>query len=112
MTKTLCSTASQIAKCPRIRFRTRPTGWLFLLEQTAEECAELAHACLKMSRNLRGENPTPVADVWIKASVQEELADLMNCVDIMLHIPWINAKRVQDIQIEKIKRWGERIREE
>lgn len=83
-----------------------------VLEQTAEECAELAHACLKMSRNLRGENPTPVADVWIKASVQEELADLMNCVDILLNIPWMNAKRVQDIQIEKIKRWGERIREE
>ena len=38
-------------------------GEAAVLEQTAEECAELAHACLKMARKLRGENPTPVAEV-------------------------------------------------
>ena len=29
-----------------------------LLEQTAEECVELAHVLLKYARYLRGENPT------------------------------------------------------
>ena len=29
-----------------------------LPEQTAEECAELAHVCLKEARRLRGENPS------------------------------------------------------
>ena len=27
-----------------------------MLEQTAEECVEMAHACLKMARYMRGEN--------------------------------------------------------
>lgn len=31
-----------------------------LLELTAEECVELAHACLKLARVIRQENPTPV----------------------------------------------------
>lgn len=53
-----------------------------------------------------------MAEVWIKASVQEELADLMNCVDILLNVPWLNPKQVQDIQVRKMERWGERIREE
>lgn len=29
------------------------TGEAAVLEQTAEECTELAHACLKMARKLR-----------------------------------------------------------
>ena len=87
-------------------------GEAAVLEQTAEECAELAHACLKMARKLRGENPTPVAEVWISTSIHEELADLMNCVDCILHMSWINAKEIQEIQIEKAKRWGNRIEDE
>ena len=27
-----------------------------MLEQTAEECIEMAHACLKLARYMRGEN--------------------------------------------------------
>ena len=38
-----------------------------LLEQTAEECTELAHACLKESRRMRGENPTPCTEEECKA---------------------------------------------
>lgn len=34
-------------------------GTAALLEQLAEESAELAQAALKMARKLRGENPTP-----------------------------------------------------
>lgn len=33
-----------------------------LLEQAAEEAAELAQACLKLARVYRGENPTPVTE--------------------------------------------------
>lgn len=41
-----------------------------LLEQTAEECTELAHACLKEARRLRGENPTPktTPECWLAIS--------------------------------------------
>lgn len=81
------------------------------LEQTAEECAELAHACLKMARKFRAENPTPAAEDVISEQIHEELADLMTCVDIMINFPWINPKKVQDIQNRKTRRWGERLEE-
>lgn len=83
-----------------------------VLEQTAEECAELAHACLKMARKLRAESPTPAAEAEICESIHEELADLMTCVDVMINIPWINTEKVQEIQIRKARRWEERILEE
>lgn len=87
------------------------TGEAAVLEQTAEECAELAHACLKMARKIRGESPTPVAEVWISASIHEELADLMNCVDLLINMPWLDVKHVQKIQVEKMRRWAGRIKE-
>ena len=79
------------------------------LEQTAEECAELAHACLKMARKFRAENPTPAAEEEICERIHEELADLMTCVDVLINIPWISTKNVQEIQIREARRWGERI---
>ena len=44
-----------------------------MLEQTAEECAELAHACLKEARRLRGENPTPktTPECWLASGAEE-----------------------------------------
>ncbi len=51
------------------------------LEQTAEECAELAHACLKLARVLRSENPTPVTEVEAVGNLREELADVQICID-------------------------------
>jgi len=88
------------------------TGEAAVLEQTAEECAELAYACLKMARKLRAESPTPAAEAEICESIHEELADLMTCVDVLINIPWINTKKVQEIQIRKARRWKERIQKE
>lgn len=82
------------------------------LEQTAEECTELAHACLKMARKFRAENPTPAAEEEICERIHEELADLMTCVDVLINIPWISTKKVQEIQIRKTRRWAERIQKE
>lgn len=88
------------------------TGEAAVLEQTAEECAELAQACLKMARKFRAENPTPATEDVISEQIHEELADLMTCVDVLINIPWINTKKVQEIQIRKARRWGERIQKE
>lgn len=88
------------------------TGEAAVLEQTAEECTELAHACLKMARKLRAESQTPAAEAEICERIHEELADLMTCVDVLINIPWINTKKVQEIQIRKARRWGERIQKE
>ena len=51
-----------------------------LLEQTAEECCELAQACLKMARKLRDENPTPKSVEDIRDNLVEEMADVEVCL--------------------------------
>lgn len=84
-------------------------GEAALLEGAAEECAELAHACLKMARKLRGENPTPVGEAWIAASVRTELADLLTYADVLLCLPWMAPEKVEEIKAEKMSRWGKRI---
>lgn len=55
-----------------------------MLEQTAEECAELAQACLKMARYLRNENPTPKRLDDIKDHLCEEIADVNLCLDELI----------------------------
>lgn len=51
------------------------------LEQTAEEASELAQACLKLARKLRGENPTPKTEQECITSLNEEMADVMICLN-------------------------------
>lgn len=52
-----------------------------MLEQLAEECCELGHAALKMSRVLRGENPTPAVLPEALQAFLEEAADVTLCLD-------------------------------
>lgn len=56
-------------------------GFAAMYEQTAEECAELAQACLKMARLRRGENkPHKPASVIID-NLSEEAADVLICLE-------------------------------
>lgn len=50
-----------------------------MYEQLAEECIELAHACLKKARFLRGENPTPRSLADINLNITEEWTDVCMC---------------------------------
>ena len=81
-----------------------------LLEQTAEECTELAHACLKEARRLRGENPTPktTPECWL--AISEELTDLQLCME-MLEGAGYGADPVAaaDQRAAKLLRWRERL---
>lgn len=52
-----------------------------MLEQLAEEACELAQACLKTARILRGENPTPVSIMRARANLKEEFTDVILCAD-------------------------------
>ncbi len=52
-----------------------------MLEQTAEECSELAQACLKMARYMRNENPTTKKEYEITANLEEGMADVLICID-------------------------------
>lgn len=74
-----------------------------LYEQLAEECCELAHACLKKARKLRGESPTPMEMEEIDANVSEEYTDVhlvSELLNLRIDIP---------LYWEKYDRWCRRL---
>ena len=79
-----------------------------ILEQLAEECAELAKAALKLSRVMRKENPTPVTVNDAFDNLVEEIGDvrlLLRVTDFMCDgIP------TQDMEEYKLQRWENRIK--
>ena len=79
-----------------------------ILEQLAEECAELAKAALKLSRVMRKENPTPVTVNDAFDNLVEEIGDvrlLLRVTDFMCDgIP------TQDMEEYKLQRWEHRIK--
>lgn len=86
-------------------------GLAATLEQCAEECMEFGHACLKLSRIIRKENPTPVTFEEAAAKFREE------CVDVVLTSSIACSHDITDIDqdvfdrmyVEKRTRWIERI---
>lgn len=76
-----------------------------LLDQLAEEATELAHAALKASRIMRGENPTPVTLRDAEAMVTEEWTDLCLVADV------IGLSLDEDVYDGKLNRWENRLRE-
>lgn len=76
-----------------------------LLEQTAEECVELAHALLKESRYYRGENPTPMDIFDIKAKINEEFTDVSLCTMVL------GLKADDELLKKKVDRWLSRLNE-
>ena len=54
-----------------------------VLEQLAEECAELAKAALKLARIDRNENPTPVTETEAMDNLIEEIADVQLCIVVL-----------------------------
>lgn len=69
-----------------------------MLEQLAEECAELAQAALKFSRVLRGENPTPVSKEEAEKNLIEEYTDVYQVakwIDLRVDPRQMAAKKVR-----------------
>lgn len=80
------------------------------LEQTAEECAELNHACLKLARKLRGENYTPASYDNISANLIEEMADVLVCINKLIDSQLIcSIEEIETIFESKCKRWEQRV---
>lgn len=80
------------------------------LDQYAEECIELAHACIKMSRKLREENPTPDTDDDILRNLYEEIADVAVCFDAIIEYGLIDKGEINDIKKFKKNRWEKRLK--
>lgn len=82
-----------------------------MLEQTAEECSELAQACLKLARKLRGENPTPKTEQECLTNLTEEIADVIICVDFLVNnYCVVPAKDVDSMCTIKTNRLEERLK--
>ena len=82
-----------------------------VLEQLAEECAELAQASLKYARLLRGDNPTPKTEQECLESLTEEIADVDLCISEMMLEGLVDSNKVIDIIDQKGNRWHKRIQE-
>ena len=74
-----------------------------VLEQCAEELAELTQAALKMARKLRGENPTPMTH----AQAAEELGDVRLCLKV-LDVA-MGGDNTTAVEAEKLQRWLDRL---
>lgn len=72
------------------------------LEQSAEECIELAHVCLKLARKLRGENPTPRTEESLRKDLQEEMADVHLCTDLVKRHIWPHKEPGKRPEIDRV----------
>lgn len=78
-----------------------------MLEQTAEECVELAHACLKLARYYRAENKVyGKTEEELLDNLAEEMADVEICTmeimkDLELYIEYLEQK---DKKKERLKK--------
>lgn len=81
-------------------------GSCAMLEQMAEEATELAQAALKLSRILRGENPTPVTLDEAEKHVIEEYTDVIQCAGEMeLHPDITQITRKQERFVQRWKQY-------
>lgn len=78
-------------------------GEAALLEQLAEEAAELSQAALKLARYRRGENPVCRSEPELICSLEEELTDVLVAVSMLPYRPDKN------IELAKRKRWEQRL---
>ena len=75
-----------------------------LLEQLAEEAAELSQAALKLIRaSGYSNNPTPVTEQEAEANLEEELHDVLAVASLLAFIDCNNDEN------PKWKRWAERL---
>ena len=83
-----------------------------MLEQTAEECIELAHACLKLARYLRGENKVYKTKEEIYSNLSEEIADVYICIDELLEASIISQESIDSNIMTKLERMRTRLEED
>ncbi len=73
-----------------------------ILRQLAEEAAELSQAALKLDRVIDGRNPTPVGYMAAVEHLNEEIADVRLCTDLLGSV---NEHRIHEIKNKKHARW-------
>ncbi len=77
-----------------------------MLEQLAEEAAELSQAALKLARVLRGENPTTVTRKEARKHLTEEYTDVFQCAsELLIPVDW---QQIDEKSERFRKRWRKR----
>ena len=80
-----------------------------MLEQTAEECVEMAHACLKLARHMRGENKVHKTIEEMYSNLSEEIADVSICMSELLSAGVISYESLDSDIIAKKERMRKRL---
>ena len=88
---------------------TEVIGRTAMLEQTAEECIELAHACLKLARHERGENKVHKSLDEMNDNLCEEMADVVICFNELMDSNIISSDCLNLKINEKIDRMERRL---
>lgn len=94
---------------PLIEYIGKPA----LLEQTAEECIELAFACLKLARYMRGENKVPGrSETELLYSLHREFADVQIVLDQLTAGKVVDQREVSMWRLFKGNRMKHRFEED
>ena len=86
-------------------------GYDEVLAQLAEETAELSQAALKLRRAITLINPTPRTVQECTAAMNEEIADVRLCLDLLGYNEPFNRNLQNTMMLEKTQRWERRIAE-
>ena len=81
------------------------------LELCAEECVELAHVCLKLARGFRKDNPTDADLTNVIEGINEEVADVLICIDNLRDTNILQNSKIFKYTIEKINRRNKMLEE-
>lgn len=85
-----------------------------ILAQMAEELAEAAQAALKLRRALDDSNQTPKTIPKCWESLEEEIGDVMNCIDALLLEDALNyhtfMSKCGEKAEPKMSRWKQRLK--
>lgn len=77
-----------------------------IYEQFAEEASELSQAAIKVSRIIRGENPTPISKDEAVRNVIEEYSDVILCAKVL------DINDDDNVLSYKLNRWCDRLENE
>ena len=92
-------------------FEIRDIGKCEILCQLAEEASELAKAALKLRRAIDGCNPTPVTREEAEKKLEEEIADVEVCLNVLGYHTYEHLLTQSEIMQEKLERWRNRLME-
>lgn len=92
-----------------VNFIVQAIGEAALVGQGAEECCELAQALLKLQRIDMKVNTAAATREQVTDQITEEIADVLNLIELIEMHLGIDLEKVSLIRNEKMGRWADRL---